>query len=153
MRRPYFPAKGDHPPPLRARVQRRVRFEEVDPLGIVWHGRYPSYFEDARVVLGERYGIGYDDFRANQVLAPIKKLHIDYVKPLRFGEEFSIEGVLHWAEAARLNFEFVIRDAREQVTTTGFSVQLLLDPSGEVFMVPPPFCQAFRERWRAGELR
>ena len=154
MRRPYFPARqGDHPPPLRARVQRRVRFEEVDPLGIVWHGRYPSYFEDARVLLGERYGIGYDDFRAHQVLAPIKKLHIDYVKPLRFGEEFSIEGVLHWAEAARLNFEFVIRDAREQVTTTGFSVQLLLDPSGEVLMAHPPFCQAFRERWRAGELR
>lgn len=153
MRRPYFPAKSDHPAPLRVRVDGRVRFEEVDILGIVWHGRYVSYLEDARTALGDRYGIGYKEFRANRVLAPIKKLHLDYRRPLRFGESFTVEALLHWADAARLNYEFILRDAQEQVTTTGFSVQLLMDPGGEVYMVPPPFYQEFRERWKAGEFR
>ena len=26
----------------------RVRFNETDPLGIVWHGYYITYFEDGR---------------------------------------------------------------------------------------------------------
>ena len=26
----------------------RVRFNETDPLGIVWHGIYSTYFEDGR---------------------------------------------------------------------------------------------------------
>ena len=53
MRRPYFPFKQDAPEPLRAIVRRRVRFEEVDPLGIVWHGRYPVILK-MRVLLWEK---------------------------------------------------------------------------------------------------
>ena len=39
------------PLPLTCTVPREVRFEEVDALNVVWHGRYPSYFEDARVAM------------------------------------------------------------------------------------------------------
>ena len=46
-RRAYFAAVPDAPPPLRVDVGRKVRFEEVDSMGIVWHGHYASYFEDA----------------------------------------------------------------------------------------------------------
>ena len=148
----YFPAEPGAPAPLRVRVRRQVRFEEVDPLGIVWHGRYPGYFEDARVALGEKYGIGYLDFHRHQVVAPIKQMFIDYHLPLRFQDEFTIEGILHWSEAARINFEFVIRDREERVATSGYTVQLLLDLSGQVMLVPPPFFGEFRERWRAGVL-
>ena len=51
----YFPEKEGTPKPLETSVARRVRFEEVDPLTIVWHGRYPSYFEDGRAAFGEKY--------------------------------------------------------------------------------------------------
>jgi acyl-CoA thioester hydrolase len=152
VRKPYFRVHEGDPPPLRRTISRKVRFEEVDLLGIVWHGRYPSYFEDARVAVGEAYGVGYPDYRAHQVLAPIMVLHADYQRPLLFGEEFSIEGILHWSDAARVNFEYVLRDAQGRVTTTGYSVQLLMDRHGEVLVVAPPFLQQVRERWRAGEL-
>ncbi len=152
MRKPYFPIRPEDPAPLRLRVGREVRFEEVDPLGIVWHGRYPSYFEDARVLLGERYGIGYMDFYGNGVLAPIKKMHLDYHAPLRFRQPFTIEAILHWCEAARLNYEFVIRDAEEKVLTTGYTVQMLMDPQENLLLVHPPFFQEFQRRWLAGDL-
>ena len=83
---------------------RTIRFEEVDPLGIVWHGRYPSYFEDARVALGDRYGIGYADFHRERVAAPIKQMQTNYILPLRFGERCTITALLHWTEAARINY-------------------------------------------------
>lgn len=152
MRKPYFRTPADAPPPLRCVVQRIVRFEEVDPLGIVWHGRYPSYFEDGRVLLGKQFGLGYLDFYEQGIVAPIKQMHADYHLPLRFGDEFSIEAILHWSDAARLNHEFILRNAAGEVTTTGYSVQLLLDNDFNVLMLPPPFYEAVRERWRAGEL-
>ncbi|MFO7814068.1 MAG: acyl-CoA thioesterase [Pelovirga sp.] len=152
MRKPYFRACPDAPPPLRIRVQRRVRFEEVDPLGIVWHGRYPSYLEDGRVALGGKYGLGYMDFYHHGVMAPIKQMHLDYLLPLRFEEEFSIEALLHWSDATRLNHEFILRNQAEQVVTTGYTVQLLTDSQQRVLLVPPPFYEEFRQRWRAGEL-
>ncbi|WP_020677815.1 acyl-CoA thioesterase [Geopsychrobacter electrodiphilus] len=152
MKKPYFPMKAGAPPPLRCTVERVVRFEEVDPLAIVWHGRYPSYFEDARVMLGQTYGLGYMDLYQQGVLAPIKQLFVDYQLPLRFGEAFSIEAILHWSDATRLNHEFILRNAAGEVTTSGYSVQLLMDEQQQVLMLPPPFYADFRERWQAGAL-
>jgi len=152
MRKPYFPTQEGAPEPLHCTVERRVRFEEVDALAIVWHGRYPSYFEDGRVMLGERYGLGYMDLYQSGVLAPIKQLHVDYQRPLRFGEEFSIEAILHWSDATRLNHEFILRNAAGEITTNGYSVQLLLDTEHNVLMLPPPGYAEFRRRWQAGEL-
>ena len=152
MRKPYFPAQAGDPAPLRTTVRRQIRFEEVDPMGIVWHGRYPGFFEDARVALGTRHGIGYEEFFRHDVPAPIRKLQIDYLNPLRFREEIEIEAILHWSDAARLDFEFVIRGADSGVTATGCTVQLMLESTGELLLVPPPFVRAFRERWQAGAL-
>ena len=153
MRKPYFRKQEGAPQPLRCTVERTVRFEEVDPLNIVWHGRYPSYFEDGRVLLGEKYGLGYMDLYRQGIVSPIKQLHVDYQLPLRFGEPFTIEAILHWTEAVRLNHEFILRNSDGDVTTTGYSVQLMMDQDDNVLMVPPPFYDDFRRRWLAGELK
>ncbi len=152
MKKPYFPLVEGAPLPLRKIVKREVRFEEVDALGIVWHGRYPSYFEDARVALGYKFGIGYMELYENGISAPIKQLHIDYHRPLKFREEFTIEGILHWTEAAKINCEFIIRDSKDRIATTGYSVQLMLNRNNELFMVHPPFLEELRKKWNAGEL-
>ncbi|SDZ76604.1 acyl-CoA thioester hydrolase [Desulfuromusa kysingii] len=153
MKKPYFRRQDNAPEPLRCRVDRVVRFEEVDALAIVWHGRYPSYFEDGRVLLGEKYGLGYMDFYHQGVIAPIKQIHVDYKLPLRFGDHFTIEALLHWTDATRLNHEFIIRNAAGEITTTGYSVQLLMDQEQNVLMLPPPCYEQFRQRWLSGELQ
>ncbi len=137
------------PKPLSFEVERRVRFEEVDALGIVWHGRYPSYLEDVREALGDRHNIGYLDFFREEVVTPIRQLHLDYHQPLQLREKFTIEGKLHWSEAARLNFTYRIFNAQGELTTSGYSVQMMLNyQDGTVLMVPPPFFQNFLERWQ-----
>lgn len=151
MSRAYFPSQEGAPAPLRTVIARQVRFEEVDPLAIVWHGRYPSYFEDARVALGEKYGIGYLDCYGHGILTPIKKMHVDYCRPLRFQEKFTIEGIMHWSEAARINCEFIIRNAEGELTTTGYSVQMMIDGNETIQLIPPPFYREFLDRWQGGE--
>lgn len=153
MLKPYFREKNGDPAPLHVKVSRRVRFEETDPLGIVWHGHYASYFEDARAALGERYGMGYLDYYENGVIAPIRKMHADYLRPLRFHEEFEVEGTLHWTDAARINFSYIITDSAGLITTTGYTVQVMLDRESNLLLVPPPFHSAFRKRWKEGELK
>jgi acyl-CoA thioester hydrolase len=149
---PYFTAVEGAPPSLRASVSRSVRFEEVDPLGIVWHGRYASFFEDARVALTDRYGIGYLDFFENGIVAPIRKFHVDYFRTLRFRETFTVEAVLHWTEATRLDMEFTLRNEAGEVTTKGYTVQMMLDIDRNLLLLPPPFYRDFLDRWRKGAL-
>ncbi len=152
MRKLYFPPVTDAPAPLWLTVRRHVRFEEVDSMGVVWHGHYPSYFEDGRVALGHRYGISYSDFIRERVPVPVRQIQIDYHYPLQFEEEFEVKTLLHWSDAARINFEYEIRNARGQLACTGCTVQLMLDRDLNVLLAPPPFFAAFLNRWRQGEL-
>jgi acyl-CoA thioester hydrolase len=49
----------------------RVRFNETDPLGIVWHGYYITYFEDGREAFGRHHGISYLDILETGYTTPI----------------------------------------------------------------------------------
>jgi len=78
----YFESITGMPDPLTVYIKRRVKFSEADVMGIVWHGRYPEYFEEGSAELGRRYGLSYKDFYESQLRAPIVQLHIDHFKPL-----------------------------------------------------------------------
>ncbi len=155
-RYPYFKTPGPcldgapPPAPLGYSVERTVRFEEVDPLTIMWHGRYPSYFEDARVAFGNAFGVGYAHMRKAGVAAPIKNMFIDYASPLVFEETYTITAWLHWSEAAKINFAYTITNKTGQIMTTGYTVQLFVTLQGELCMEQPPFFAAFCEQWKAG---
>ncbi len=73
------------------RTEITVRFNEADPLGIVWHGHYVRYFEDAREDFGKVYGISYLDFYRNGLAVPIVTIQCDYKKPLRYGDTIMVE--------------------------------------------------------------
>ena len=148
----YFPREEDTPVPLAAEVKRRVRFEEVDMLGIVWHGRYSSYLEDGRARFGEIYGMGYLDMYHNGFAAPIVQMHIDYVTPLRFPEEFTVRATLHPSEAARMNFSYEIKKLTGELVATAFTVQLLTDLAGDLLLLRPDYVEDFWQRWKRGEL-
>lgn len=141
---------GD-PPPLRDRIKRVIRFEEVDSVGIVWHGRYPSFFEEGRVALGHKYGVSYSDFIRLRYPVPIRQLSVDYFEPLFFEDEIEIETILHWSEAAKINFEFLIHKG-DNVVCAGHTVQLMLDGNLELLLAPPEFYMEFMEKWKKGLL-
>lgn len=97
------------------------------------------------------YGIGYMDLYKHGIAAPIKKMQVDYIKPLHFGETFTIETLLHWTEAARMNYEFIIRNAKGEKTTTGCTVQLFMQGT-ELMMYQPDFFAEMCLNWKDGKL-
>ncbi len=140
-------------PSLTAEVIRAVRLEEVDALGIMWHGRYPSWFEDGREALGRHYGIHYLDFHAQGVVAPIKKMTMEFIAPLRYGATCSIAASLLWSDAARMDWEYRIFSLPDRrLHTLAQSTQLFVDAAGSLLLDFPPFYKEFRSRWKEGLL-
>ena len=92
------------------------------------------------------------DFFDHGISTPLKQMHHDYIKPLKFRNTFTTEGILHWSEAAKMNFEFIIRNSSGDVVTRGYTIQLMLDENFEVLLTPPAFYLDFCEKWKAGEL-
>lgn len=151
MKKGYFRKDSNAPAPLTATASRVIRFQEVDMLKIVWHGHYPSYFEDGRQAVGDKFGMSYSDFYREKVAAPIRKLEVDYLHPLYFGDTCTIETRLHYTEAAKINYDYAIYNQDGKLCTTGCSVQMLIcGKTKELLLSPPPFLLEFLEKWRAG---
>ena len=149
---PYFKRIEGAPGPLVVEVRRQVRFSEVDPLAIVWHGRYPSYFEEGSEELGRLCGLSYKDFYEAGLRAPIVKLHMDYFRPLHFTEGFTIRAALIWDTASRLNTEYYLLKDDGSIATSGYTVQVFTyATTGEVCIVSPEILERCRDRWKAGE--
>ena len=144
------PRSDDGVPPLQVRIERSVRFEEVDAMSYMWHGRYASWLEDGREEIGKRYQISYLDFFRHGVATPIKLFHLDFRQPLRYAQTYSIHVSLLWNEAALLDFEYTLKDNADAVTTTGRTTQLMISLDGELLLEQPAFYKAFCERWRQG---
>jgi acyl-CoA thioester hydrolase len=126
-----------------------VRFNEADPLGIVWHGHYVRYFEDGREAFGKRYGISYLDFYHKGLAVPVVSVECNYKKPLRYGDSVIVETTFINAAAAKMKFEYKIFESRKKtLVATGTSMQVFVDAkSFELQLTMPAFFETWKKQW------
>lgn len=124
----------------------RVRFNETDPLGIVWHGYYITYFEDGREAFGRHHGISYLDVFDSGYTTPIVKSTCEHKLSLRYGDVFRIETTIVDTPAAKMIYRFKIFDANNEIACTGETVQVFLDKKGELMLTNPPFYEEWKRK-------
>ncbi len=116
------------PKSLTHRTEMNVRFNEADPLGIVWHGHYLRYFEDGREDFGKTYGLSYLDFYRQGIAVPVISVECQYKKPLRYGDQMIIETTCVELISAKLQFEYKIFDAaNNSLVAYGSTLQVFVD--------------------------
>lgn len=126
-----------------------VRFNEADPLGIVWHGHYLRYFEDGREAFGRQHGLSYRDFYDRGIAVPIVSVHCDYARPLRYGDTATIETTYVPTSAAKLQFDYrIIERASGGVVATGTTVQVFVDAKTfELQLTVPPLVEDWKRKY------
>lgn len=127
-----------------------VRFNEADPLGIVWHGHYLRYFEDGREAFGKAYGISYLDFYHHGLAVPVVSVQCDYKKPLRYGNSVLVQATYHPTAAAKLKFEYKMFEAgSNDLVAVGSSLQVFVDvKTFTLQLTTPSFFEDWRNRWK-----
>ncbi|RLB06379.1 MAG: acyl-CoA thioesterase [Deltaproteobacteria bacterium] len=114
----------------------RVRFCEIDPYKVVWHGHYISWFEVGRNELTSLFGIGPEDLRQMGLMAPVVELHCKFKLPAKFGDEVLIQTTMQRCEVAKLIFHYkVIRDDR--ILAEGSTTHVLTDLQGTMLYQVP----------------
>lgn len=123
-----------------------IRFNEADPLGIVWHGHYIRYFEDGREAFGKQYGIGYMDFFKHQIVVPIVHAECNYKRSLRFGDSVRVEAIYEPCESAKIIFRYNLYNTLdERIVATGSTTQVFLEKESQTLILNnPPFFEAWK---------
>ena len=67
-------------------LRRRVLPQHTDHAGVMWHGAYLAWLEEARVEALAEVGLAYGELSARGLELPVVGLSIQYLQPLRHGD-------------------------------------------------------------------
>ena len=131
---------------LTSRTEIQVRFNEADPLGIVWHGHYIRYFEDGREAFGNLHDLGYLEVYKLGFVIPVISVQCDFKRSLRYGNKVIVETRFIPTDAAKLKFTYRLFNAASgELVATGSSVQVFLSKEDSVLQLSNP---PFFEDWK-----
>lgn len=115
--------------------QLRVRFAETDAMGIVHHGRYLPYLEEARVEYLRALGHPYTELRAQGVDYAVLEAFVQYRRPLRFDEVVTVS--LRSGAATRATFQMAyLLTVDGEVRATAVTVHGCVNAAGRPVRMP-----------------
>jgi acyl-CoA thioester hydrolase len=133
---------------MKATKEISVRFSEVDSMGIVWHGSYALYFEEAREEFGRKYDLGYMKIFGEGYYAPLVDLNFQYKRPLKYEDSMIVEVQYLPTEAAKICFAYKIYSSKDKsLLATGSSTQVFLDKDYQMVWYNPPFYQEWKQKY------
>ena len=131
---------------LKTSTEVKVRFSEVDSLGMVWHGNYVQYLEDAREKFGHSFGLEYLKIYALGYITPMFDLQIRYRHPARVDDILCVEIAYAPQRGAKIIYDYTItRPSDGMVILEARSIQLFQTKEGEFVVSKPDFIREWEE--------
>ncbi|WP_411876980.1 acyl-CoA thioesterase [Vulcanococcus limneticus] len=75
-------------------LERRVLPQHTDHAGVMWHGAYLAWLEEARVEALAAAGLAYSDLSARGLELPVVSLAIDYRQALLHGDRVRLHSAV-----------------------------------------------------------
>jgi len=107
-------------------IKIKVRYCETDQMGLVHHGSYINYFEEARISWISNLGFSYSEMEKSGIILPVSKLNVSYLRPAYFDDDLVVNVELAEMPTSRLIFNYTIKN-KDDVVVTGTSVLAFLN--------------------------
>jgi len=110
----------------------RVRYADIDQMGVVYHARYLEWFEAARTEMLRDMGIVYKDLEQSGIYMPVIEVYCRYRKPVRYDELIRVRTVLGELSRSKIRLEYKVQGEKgETVRVEGYTVHCFMDKSGK----------------------
>ncbi len=122
-----------------------VQFSDIDVVDIMWHGHYIRYMENARFAMFKTVGYGYEEMVAKDVIWPLIKIDIKYIRPIQMGDRIRINTRLVEMEH-RLVVDYMFYDNDNNKICKACSHQMAIDVNTReaVYEVPKLLQEAIK---------
>jgi len=91
----------------------RVRYQETDQMGVVYHTNYLNWFEIGRTELIRSLGMPYSKIEANGLLLPLLEAHMQFKQPAKYDDVITVRTTIEEYTHIRLHFASEIRRGDE----------------------------------------
>lgn len=91
----------------------RVRYQETDQMGVVYHGNYANWFEIGRTELIRYGGMPYRTVEEQKLLLPVVELNCTFKQPAKYDDEVIVCTMIAQFTHIRLSFRSQVRRIAE----------------------------------------
>lgn len=103
-----------------------VRYQETDQMGVVYHANYLVWFEIGRTKFIEYLGLSYAEMEKNNVVSPVVDAQISFKKPIRYGENTTVETWLDKYDGLRSVYGYRIVNEENETAVTGSTKHVIV---------------------------
>jgi acyl-CoA thioester hydrolase len=115
----------------------RVRYQETDRMGVVYHSNFLVWFEVGRVEFLRSLGASYREMEADGVYFPVLEVGCRYHRPARFDDRIEIRTRAERIRWARLRFRYQVARAEDGVLLAeGWTTHAATDEDGSPRRLP-----------------
>lgn len=86
----------------------RVRYQETDQMGVVYHANYLTWFEVGRTEFIRQAGYPYSSFEERGILLPVIHANLHYKNPARYDDEVIVRTKVKSFSGVRITFAYEI---------------------------------------------
>jgi acyl-CoA thioester hydrolase len=123
---------------MRGRVEIRVRYIEIDQMGVVNNVNYFRWLEEGRVELLRDLGVPLVQIEKDDTFLMIVETHCNYMAPARYDELLVMETWVSHVGTKSMRFDYqVSRRDSGQTIATAHSVHVTTDKTGKSKPIPP----------------
>lgn len=87
----------------------RVRYQETDQMGVVYHANYLHWFEIGRTEMIRQTGFNYRSTEERGVLLPVLEINAKYESPARYDDMITVYTAITDFSRLRLNYTYEVR--------------------------------------------
>lgn len=122
--------------------QLRVRYKDIDYLGVVYYSRYFEYFEAARDEMMRSLGLPYSEFEQRGYAMPVVEAQCYYHRGARFDDDLIVFSRITEMPHSRLKIDYEICTLDTQVKiVSGYTIHAFINQSGKAVRPPSFFLQ------------
>ena len=105
----------------------RVRYDEVDQMGFVYHGNYAKYIHISRTNLLRKMGICDMTLESQNILMPVIEMSIKYIKPVYYDDLIKIKTTLKKLSGTKLEFDHLVYNPDNEIINKASSTLVFVD--------------------------
>lgn len=113
---------------------------QTDYAGVVWHGLYLTWMEEARIEYLRSLGIEYAELVKLGCELPVVELSLRYHRPMRMGMTAIVKTRMRELQGVRINFDYKIEapDGKELYVTGQVTLVGIDREKGKIYRELPP---------------
>ena len=130
----------------------KVRYKDIDQMGVMYYSRYYEYFEAARTDMMRKMGLTYKALEAEGIMMPVVYSESDYFKGPEFDDHLTCITEVIECPKSRMEIQYtlILDDEPEKVLNRGKTIHAFVKMNGKPTRMPDSLRRVLEEKWKTG---